>query len=55
MHLGGLAVGRIRIFERRKLRMIYGSVKDNGMWRTRYGSEPCMVYNELDIVKLVKV
>ena len=35
--------------------MIYGSMKDNGVWRTRYNSELYTVYNELDIVKVVKI
>ena len=30
---------RLRIFERRMLRMIYGPVNDNGTWRTRCANE----------------
>jgi len=45
----------LRIFEERTLRMIYGPVKDNGMWRTRYINELYMLCNELDIVKVIKI
>jgi len=45
----------LRIFEGRTLRMIYGPVKDNGMWRTRYINELYTMYNELDIVKVIKI
>jgi hypothetical protein len=29
----------LQIFERRILRMIYGPINDNGIWRTRYNNE----------------
>ena len=45
----------LQIFERRILRMIYGPVNDNGIWRTRYNSELYSPYNEPDIVKVVKI
>jgi hypothetical protein len=35
--------------------MIYCPVKDNGMWRTRYINELYMLFNELDIVKMIKI
>jgi len=44
----------LKIFERRLLRMIYGSVNDNGTWKTRYTNELYTFYNEPDIVKVVK-
>jgi len=34
--------------------MIYGPVNDNGMWRTRYINELYTLYDELDIVKVIK-
>jgi hypothetical protein len=43
-----------KIFERRILRMIYGPVKDNGTWKTRYTNELYTFYNEPDIGKVVK-
>jgi hypothetical protein len=44
----------LRIFERRILRMIYGSIYDNGTWRTSYNNEPYMLYNEPDTVMVIK-
>ena len=44
-------VNMFRIFERRILRMIYGPLRDNGIWRTRYSSELSTVDNEPYIVK----
>jgi len=35
--------------------MIYCPVKDNSTWRTRYINELYMPYNELDIVKVIKI
>jgi hypothetical protein len=35
--------------------MIYGPVNDNGIWRTRYNKLLCIPYNELDIVKVIKL
>ena len=34
--------------------MIYGPVNDNGIWRTRYNNELYTLYDELDIVKVIK-
>jgi hypothetical protein len=34
--------------------MIYGPINDNGIWRTRYNNEPYTLYDELDIVKMIK-
>jgi hypothetical protein len=39
-----------RNFERRILRMIYGPVNDNGIWRTGHGNEPYSFCDELDVV-----
>jgi hypothetical protein len=44
----------IRIFERRILRLVYGSVNDSGVWKTRYNSELYTLYDEPDVVKVVK-
>jgi hypothetical protein len=43
------------IFERRILRIIYGSLNDNGVWRTFYNNEFYALYDELDMVKVVKI
>jgi len=43
-----------RIFERRALRMIYGPVNDNGTRRTRCCNVLYTLYDELDIVKVIK-
>jgi hypothetical protein len=45
----------LRIFQGRTLRIVYVPIKDNGMWRTRYINELYMLYNELDIVKVIKI
>jgi hypothetical protein len=44
----------LRGFER-ILRMIYGPVNDNGIWSTGHNNELYSVYDELDIVKVVKI
>jgi hypothetical protein len=44
----------IQIFERIILRMIYGPVNNNGTLKTRNNSALYTLYNEPDIVKVVK-
>jgi len=44
----------LQIFERRILRTIYGTINDNGTWRTSYNIELYTVYDEPDIVKVIK-
>jgi hypothetical protein len=39
-----------RIFKRRILRLVYGHVNDNDVWRIRYNSEHCTLYDEPDVV-----
>ena len=34
--------------------MIYGSINDNGMWRTKYSNVLYLLYSELDIIKVMK-
>jgi len=36
------------------LGIIYGVIYDNGTWRTMYSNELYTVYDELDIVKVIK-
>jgi len=45
----------LRIFARRILRMIYFPIKDIGIWRTRYNSELYRLFDELEVVKMVKI
>jgi len=42
------------IFERRMRRMIFGPINDTGIWRTRYKNEFYILYDELDVVKVIK-
>jgi hypothetical protein len=44
----------INIFERNILRKIYGPTNDYGVWRIRYNQELYGLYNEADIIKMVK-
>jgi hypothetical protein len=44
----------LRFFERKLLRRIYGWIKENGIWRSRYNHELYKLYNEPDTVKLIK-
>ena len=43
------------VCETRILRMIYGPVKINGIWRQVYSNEPYTLYDALHMVKLIKV
>jgi hypothetical protein len=45
----------LRTFERRILKPIYGSVNDNGLWRTRCNSELYTLYDEPDVAEVVKI
>jgi hypothetical protein len=45
---------KINIFERQILRKINGLTNDNGVWRIRYNQELYGLYNEPDIIKIVK-
>jgi hypothetical protein len=47
----------LQIFERRILRMIYGPIIKDGIWRTRYkyNIELHMLYDESDIIKVIKL
>jgi hypothetical protein len=35
--------------------MVYGPINDNGMWRTRYSNELYTFYDELGVVKTIKI
>jgi hypothetical protein len=45
---------KINIFERKIQRKIYGPTNDNGVWRIRYNHVLYGLYNEPDIIKMVK-
>jgi len=45
----------LRIFRRRMLRMIYGPVNDNGIWRTGYSNELYTFRDGLHTVKVIKI
>jgi hypothetical protein len=44
----------LRNFERRKIRMIYDTINDNGICRTRCNEEFYTFYDELDILQMIK-
>ena len=44
-----------RNFERKILRMIYDTISDNVIWRTRHNNELYTLYEELDILQVIKV
>jgi hypothetical protein len=46
---------KLRIFERRILRRIYGPTCENGVWRIKYNDEVYSLYKDLDIVRVIKV
>jgi len=42
------------IFKRRILRMVYGPINENSMWKNSYSNELYTLYDELDIAKVRK-
>ena len=46
--------GKLRAFETKVLRRIYGPVKENGIWHIRCTSEIYKLYDETEITKLIK-
>jgi len=45
----------LQIFEIRILRIIYGTINDNGIRGTRYNKKPCTLYDKLDVDKVTKI
>jgi hypothetical protein len=45
----------LRIFEIKKLRIIYGPIKENGIWRSRYNQVLYKLYKEQDVVKVINI
>jgi hypothetical protein len=46
---------QLGIFERKILRLIFGPICVNGVWRRRFNSELYEMFNEADIVKKIKI
>jgi hypothetical protein len=46
---------KLRIFARSTLRMMHGPIFNNGIRRTRHNNELYTLYDELDIVKVIKI
>ena len=46
---------QINIWERKVLRRIFGPVNDRGEWELRTNEEIYELYNELDLVTVIKV
>jgi hypothetical protein len=45
---------KLKIFERNILRKIYGLVNENGNWCSRYNHELCQLYEDREIIKVIK-
>ena len=45
---------KLSVFERRVLRMIFGAVCINGIWRSRYYDELYDIYNDVPVVRRIK-
>jgi hypothetical protein len=41
--------------ERNILRRIYGAVQINGVWQRRYRKELYSLFNDVDIIKIIKI
>jgi hypothetical protein len=45
----------LRIFEKRILRMIYGPIDDNGIWRPIYNNKLSTPFDELHLFEVIKI
>jgi hypothetical protein len=45
----------LQIFKRRILRRIYSPINEGGIWRIRNKNELYKLYNELDVVRVIKI
>jgi len=45
----------LKTFERKILRKIYGPVNDEGYWRRRYNAELILLYQDVDVIKKIKL
>jgi hypothetical protein len=46
---------KLRVFERRILRRLFGPTCENGVCRTKYNDELYSLYKDLNIVRVTKV
>jgi hypothetical protein len=46
---------KLRTFERRRLRRIYGPTHENGVYRIKYNDELYALYKDLDTVRVTKM
>lgn len=49
-----LQENKLKIFERKILRRIFGPICENGVWRSRYNDELYTIYGDTDVVKVIK-
>jgi hypothetical protein len=45
---------KLKIFEMKILRKIYGPISENGNWRSRYNHELYQLYEDSEIIKVIK-
>jgi hypothetical protein len=45
---------KLKVFEKNILRKIYGPINDKGEWRIRYNYELYKLFDEPDIIKVIK-
>ena len=48
-------ISRLSTFERKKLRKIYGPIKERGECRIRYNKELCQLYRSPDVITSVRI
>jgi hypothetical protein len=46
---------RLGVFERKKIRRIYGPVCEGATWRSRYNEELYRLYDERDLVTAIRI
>lgn len=47
-------IERLMVFEKKVLRKVYGPVNEEGTWRIRYNTELYNLYNDANIIKVIK-
>jgi hypothetical protein len=48
-------VRNVVVFERKILRRVYEAVQIYGFWRRRYNKELCTLFNNVDVIKSIKI
>ena len=46
---------RLGVFKRKILRRIYGPIREEAIWRSRYNEELYCLYEEADLVTTIKI